>query len=318
MAKNKKADDQQEHEITHEGSLTINNLQIPCFVLKDGTRILSGRGLQEALRIRDRVEGEKRGGYILPTFFKAKALKPFIDNKLKVAKLDPIICYRGEQVVHGYEATILADICDAILEARKAGAKLTDRQQTVADQAEMIIRALAKVGIIALIDEATGYQEVREKDALKQFLEKFLSEEKTKYIRTFPDEFFEMIFTMKGMTWKQANKGKKPQWVGHHINDFVYSRLGPEVLYSLRKLNPKNAKGHRAAKHPQYMSPEIGLPKLKEHLNILIALGKASGYNWNVFKRLVERALPQYSQDGSLIQQLPFNDVEDAEIIDEE
>lgn len=305
--------DNTQHQITHEGDLAINDLKIPCFVLKDGTRILSGRGLQEALRIRDRNEGEKRGGYILPTFLQAKALNKYITNKLEVAKLKPIICHRGNQVVHGYEATILADICDAILEARKDGVKLTERQQIVADQAEMIIRSLAKVGIIALIDEATGYQEVREKDALKSFLEKFLQEEKTKYVSAFPDDFFEMIFKMKGLNWAKANKGQKPQWIGHIINDLVYSRLGPEVLYYLRKLNPKNNKGNRPAKHHQYTSPEIGLPKLKEHLNLLVAFGAASGYNWNNFKRLLERARPQYSQDGSKIQELPFKDVDNEE-----
>jgi hypothetical protein len=215
--------------------------------------------------------------------------------------------------VHGYEGTILADICDAILEARKAGVKLTERQKIVADQAEMIIRSLAKVGIIALIDEATGYQEVREKDALKNFLEKFLQEEKTKWVSTFPDEFFEMIFKMKGLNWVKANKGKKPQWVGHHINNLVYSRLGPEVLYSLRKLNPKNEKGHRPAKHFQFATAETGLPKLKEHLNILIVLAKAAGYNWMNFMRLVERSLPQYSQDGTKIQELPFTDQVDID-----
>ncbi len=151
----------------------------------------------------------------MPKFFQSKALKPYVINKLEVAKFEPIICYRGNQVVHGYEATLLADICDAILEARKAGVKLTDRQQIVAEQAEIIIRSLAKVGIIALVDEATGYQEVREKDALKNFLEKFLLEEKTKWVSTFPDEFFEILFKMKGLNWVKANKGKKPQWVGH-------------------------------------------------------------------------------------------------------
>jgi hypothetical protein len=176
----------------------------------------------------------------------------------------------------------------------------------VASQSERIVRSFAKIGIIALVDEVTGYQEVREKDALKHFLEKFLLEEKTKWVRTFPDDFFDSIFKMKGLSWKQANKGQKPQWMGHHINDLVYSRLGPEVLFSLRKLNPKNSKGHRTAKHPQYMSEDFGRPKLKEHLNILIAFAKASGYNWNNFKRMVERALPQYSQDGSKLQELPF------------
>lgn len=297
-----------QHEITHEGVLVLNSLEIPCFVLKDGTRVLSGRGLQEALRIRDRLEGEKRGGYILPLFFSRKALKPYVDNNIKVANLKPILCYRGNQMIHGYEATVMADLCDAILEARKAGVKLTERQRIVADQAEMIIRSLAKVGIIALIDEATGYQEVRDKHDLRAFLRKFLLEEKTRYIDAYPDEFFEMIFKMRGLTWSKANKGKNPRYFGHYINNYVYSRLGPEVLYSLRKLNPKTTKGNRLTKHYNYTSPDLGFPKLKEHLNILIAFGKAAGYNWNNWVRMVERAFPKFSQNGSIAQELPFDD----------
>ena len=66
------------------------------------------------------------------------------------------------------------------------------------------------------------------------------------------------------------------------------------------------------------MSDDFGKPKLKEHLNILIAFAKASGYNWNNFRRMVERALPQFSQDGSRLQQLPFAEDLDYEEIESE
>lgn len=291
-------------EITHEGTLQINNLEIPCFVLKNGTRVLSGRGLQEALRIRDRFEGEKRGGYILPIFFKSKALKPFIDNKLEVAKFEPIICYRGNQVVHGYEGTFLADLCDTILEARKAGAKFTDRQQIVADQAEIIIRSLAKVGIIALIDEATGYQEDRDKTALRDFLEKFLLEEKGKWIKTFPDEFFESIFKMKGWDWKSAIKGQKPGVVGRYINNYVWARIAPGILQELNRINSKDERGKRKGNNPQFIDVDFGHPKLKEHLKVLTMFAKACGYNWTNWERMVNRALPKFEPDGSRIQEI--------------
>lgn len=297
------------HEITHEGELLINNLSIPCYVLVDGTRIISGNQMQEALKLFP-DDARVKSGSRLARLLSYQGVKDLIFNKYDAGRFEPIICYKGNSKINGYEATVLVDICEVMLEARKLGRLTTERQKTIATQAETLIRSFARVGIIALIDEATGYQEVREKDALKSFLEKFLQEEKTKYIRTFPDEFFEMIFKMKGLSWVKANKGKKPQWVGHHINDFVYSRLGPEVLYSLRKLNPKNEKGNRSGKHFQYTTEDTGLPKLKEHINILIALGKASGYNWINFKRLVERALPPYSQDGSRLQELPFTDIE--------
>jgi len=303
-------------QITHEGVLPLGNMPIPCYVLENGTRVISGRGMQGVLKLGypsdEAKTSEERTGAQLSRFLETKWFKDLNSSNEELVHFAPIICYKGNQKIHGYEATALVDFCNIILQARKDGKVNTPKRIIVADQCEMLIRSFAKVGIIALVDEATGFQEEREKDELKKFLEKFLLEEKTKYVRTFPDEFFEMIFKMKGISWKQANKGKKPQWVGHHINNFIYSRLGPEVLYSLRKLNPKNEKGNRSGKHFQYTSPDLGLPKLKEHLNILIALGKASGYNWNIFLRLLERALPQFSQDGSQLQELPFADDLDA------
>ena len=40
----------------------------------------------------------------------------------------------------------------------------------IARQADVLMRALAHVGIAALVDEATGYQEVRDRRPFKRFL----------------------------------------------------------------------------------------------------------------------------------------------------
>jgi hypothetical protein len=57
----------------------------------------------------------------------------------------------GGPVAHGYEATILADICDAVLSN-----VLQRQQEHIADQCEILLRGFARIGIIALVDEATG------------------------------------------------------------------------------------------------------------------------------------------------------------------
>jgi len=297
-------------QITHEGILPLGDFKIPCYVLENGTRVISGRGMQNVLKISpesDKKEEEK-SGVELTRFVNTRWFNELISSDQTLEHFQPFLCYKGNQKINGYEATALVDFCNIMLQARKDGKVGTSRRSLIAEQSEILIRSFAKVGIIALVDEVTGYQEVREKDALKAFLEKFLSEEKTKWVRTFPDEFFESIFKMKEMTWKQANNGKKPQWMGHHINNLVYSRLGPEVLHSLRKLNPKTEAGNRRAKHHQHTSEEFGKPKLKEHLNILIAFAKATNYNWEQFKRMVERVFPKFSQDGSAVQELDFPD----------
>jgi P63C domain len=109
---------------------------------------------------------------------------------------------------------------------------------------------------------------------------------------------------MKGWNWSIANKGQKPQVVGHYINNYVYSRLAPQVLTELRKLNPKDDAGKRKGKHTQWIDIDFGHPKLKEHLSVLMALARASGHNWKNWDRMVERALPKFEQDGSQQQYL--------------
>ena len=83
--------------------------------------------------------------------------------------------------------------------------------------------------------------------------------------------------------------------LGHYTNDFVYDRLLYGVLEELRRRNPSDQKGYRKSKHHQWFTPEIGYPKLKEHLAAVIALMKAAP-NWNSFKRSLTRALPKQEE----------------------
>jgi hypothetical protein len=207
-------------------------------------------------------------------------------------------------------------LCKVYLDARSTinqntgKGYLTKSQEPLARASEILLLSLSKVGIIALIDEVTGFQESRDKDALTQFLAKFIKEERGVYIKTYPDDFFEALFKMKGLTWSLANKGKKPQYIGHYINNYVYSRIAPKVLTELRRVNPKDEEGKRKGKHTQHIDIDYGHPKLKEHLTVLTMFAKAAGYNWNNWERMVERALPKYANDGSLIQELPFTEIE--------
>jgi hypothetical protein len=285
--------------------LKLGAIEIPCYVLNDGTRVLSRNGIQKAIGY------EGSSGDWLNRFIGSKNIANNIKPEI-MAGLSEVISFErlgaggSQSMTYGYEATKLIDLCDALIELNKAGI-LRENQKIYAIQAEMIIRSVAKVGIIALVDEVTGYEKVKEANALQQFLQKFLDEEKGKWISTFPPEFFEAIFRMKGWTWKQAST-KKPQVVGHYINNYVYSRLAPKVLTELRKLNPKDDKGNRKSKHTQWINPDFGHPKLKEHLSILTAFAKAVGYNWNNWDRMVKRALPKFNSDGSAAQEIDFED----------
>ncbi len=175
--------------------------------------------------------------------------------------------------------------------------QLSTRQTIIAEQCEILIRSLAKVGIIALVDEATGFQQ--EKDRIKneyqKFLSQFMREEAAKLVKRFDDSFFETIYKMRDWTWNDSRK--HPGVVGNYINNIVYERLVPLVLHESQERNPVIETGRKKYKHHQFLSEDKGIPKLFNHLAAVEALARAANYNWNIFMGMLDKAFPiQYQQ----------------------
>lgn len=278
----------------YEGVLEIGDAEIPCAVLEDGTRVLTQTEMLVALGRSPRPKGkESRAVDELPPFLATKSLQPFIDDTLrestKPIEFKPL---KGSSTM-GYQATILPKICEVMLQARDAKA-LHSAQIPLAKKAEILMRGLAHVGIIALIDEATGFQEIRDRVALQAILEKYLTDEWAKWTKTFPDEYYIELFRLKNIPYPPPGKHKnwRPSYVGHWTNDVVYHRLAPGILKELRRLNPRTEKGHRKGAFHQYLTRDIGHPALREHLSNVIFLMKGCR-NWEDFKRRLESAAPK-------------------------
>jgi len=111
-----------------------------------------------------------RGWSTSPPFLAPSNLKPFISKELLGSTTAVPFRTAGGRRGYGYRAELLPKVCAVYLEARDAG-ELLPSQQHIAERAEILIRGLAAVGIIALIDEATGYQRLREERALAVILE---------------------------------------------------------------------------------------------------------------------------------------------------
>ena len=270
--------------------LVIGEVEIQCYVLEDETRVLSQRGLTEGIGL------APRAGSRLPRLMDSKSIKPFISNGLRLGLESPIVFKNpvGGGVAFGYPATLLVDLCKAILKSRDAGALRTN-QAHVAKRSDLLIQGLATVGIIALVDEATGYQEVREKRALATILERFIAREWQPWTKTFPLEFYEQICRLKD--WPSVNAINRPSVIGKYTNDFVYERLAPGVLDELRRKNPVLPRGTRKHKHHQWFTPEHGHPKLREHLSAVVALMRAAA-TWSDFKHFLNRA---FTKQGTTI-----------------
>ena len=183
-------------------------------------------------------------------------------------------------------------VCHVFEDAERAG-KLLGSQQHIADAARIISRSFSKLGIIALVDEATGYQYDRARDALAKILEQFIAKELQPWTKTFPLEFYENIFRLHRWPFDPASR-KRPSVIGHYTNDIVYKRLAPGVLQELREKNPV-VDGRRKHRFFQWLTGEVGHPKLRSHIDGVLALMRISD-SWPQFKQFLNKAFKKYDK----------------------
>lgn len=237
----------------YRGTLPIGGVELDCAVLDDGTRILTATAVFDAFGrsrkgMNERLEIE---GTRLPPFLAAKNLKDHIDQSV-IDRTKLITYLDGATKKSGYAASILPKMCAVYLSARRAGDLIEASQGKLAEQAEILLSALADVGIDALVDEATGFQYDRKHDALRLLLAKYIAEGMQKWIHTFPDSFF--LELDKLYNNEPTSSQKRPQYYGHFINRYVYQPI--ENGYVKSKLNELNIddSGKRKARFHQWLS----------------------------------------------------------------
>jgi hypothetical protein len=214
-----------------------------------------------------------------------------VDNELNEVLKQPI-WYRPSSGKHsraphkGIRAELLPKICNVWLKARDAGVLRAEGHLVVAANADIISRGLAEVGITALVDEATGYQDVRAKDALARILERFVAKEIQAYLTTFPLDFFKELCRLRGIPFPENMR--LPPYFGKLVNRLVYCRLAPGVLAELQRKNPANEKGRRKDKNYKWLTPTVGHPKLLQLLGSEVTLMKMSE-TYDEFEKLVDK-----------------------------
>lgn len=137
-----------------------NNIDIDCYVTEDGQRLLSLRGTARAMGL------SGSGSVALLRNLNANYLQPYLSDELKewVRKGNNNELYKikGYRVAFvPFDATLFVDVCKAYISAKNDGVFDGDgweKQSELADKLLAVMSAFAKTGIVALIDEVTGYQ----------------------------------------------------------------------------------------------------------------------------------------------------------------
>ncbi len=278
----------------YTGELKIAGRTIGCAVLENGKRLLTQETFLKAIgRAAKAKAGTGSMSLVdgLPPFLAAANLKEFITPELKEST-NPIVFRvpkRGGRAF-GYDAMLLPMVCEVYLKARDAK-KITKTQEHIVAACDLLVRGLSHVGIIALVDEATGYQEVRARDELTKILEAYIAKELMPWTRKFPDEFFEQVYRLQDWPFKPGVAQRTP-YVGKLINKYVYEQLPPGVLDELRRLNPVTDKGYRRHKHFQFLTADTGNPHLDRQISAVTLLMRISD-DKNHFLTNFEKAFPK-------------------------
>jgi len=242
-----------------KGTIQIAGIDLDgCYVLEDGTAILSQRGTTKLIGKKWRSSRTES-----PIFIGAKNLQPFISDELK-KRLNGIQFYDGSRLVMGYHADILPLICDVYLAARAANA-LTASQLPVAQMCEILVRVLSRMAMTSLIYEQLGYEKFKHPDALRILIESYLSDEIRKWAKEFPDELFVQMDRIYGN--QRTTSQNRPQYYAKFIRKYIYEPIERgAVLRKLDEVIPKDSKGRKKSRIHSATSVEIGLPAVKAQI----------------------------------------------------
>ena len=244
----------------YSGSLSLGDKPVDCYVLDDKNRVISMRATVKAIANDDNGDLLKYVG--------VKSLQPYIDSAGISSRFVEFTIPGNPNKAKGITAETFLDICSAYVSALTSGAPLTEKQRGIAINCSILLSACAKTGLIALIDEATGYQYEREEDALQVKIRAFLSEELRAWEKTFPDELWEEFGRL---THWQGSLQQRPKYWGKLVLELIYDAMDPDVAKYLKENKPKPRHG---LNYHQWLSEDLGVKALTTHLNQVIGIAK--------------------------------------------
>lgn len=282
---------------TLKGPLTIGNATVEAYRLNDGRRVISKKGMADVLGLKS------TGGNAFLRSMTRPGVRSEIDQELweKIENpiyfklVDPDSETEFGATADGYEAGTLIDVCKAIVSAY-LNDRLHPKQYFLYARSEIIMRASAKLGITALVDNAVGYRPDTARQEYQKLFKQFILDECREWEQEFPDKYLDMIYRLYGLKRINPDSTKAPKFFGKFTRKYVYFPLAHSNGAILAELDKKNpvvyASGGRKFKMFQFLEEQVGLPALRQHLWQVIGIGGVSS-NKDQFDRNFYKAFPE-------------------------
>ncbi len=252
--------------------IRVADIEVPCYVLDDDRRVITMTGMMDTLNMA-RGGAMVKGMNRLELFASRGRIKPYISSDLHERIAKPIKFQIGRNIAYGFQSDTLIDLAEAVIRADNDGV-LQKQQSGIAHQCRVITSSLTRIGLIALIDEATGYQSRRDANELQQILTAYILPEHRPWMQTIPDEFTGEIYRVYG--WKRQANNRGPRYAGKLIRQLIYERLPKPVLPALDEINPTNSKYQRKHRHHQFLTDKQGLDHFRTQVITVMTLLRIS------------------------------------------
>lgn len=260
--------------------IRIADIEVPCYILADDRRVVATNGVLDAF-------GLARGGAMvkgmnrLELFAAQDRLRGYVSDNLLQRIATPIRFKVGKSEVNGFDADTLIEMAEAVVAADDNG-ELQAQQVHIAHQCRVITRSLTRIGLIALIDEATGYQSKRDADELQQILTAYIRPEHRPWVQTIPTEFTDELYRVYGWERKAQNRG--PRYAGKLIRELIYEKMPKPVLPALDEVNPQGDDYRRKKKHHQHLTDKQGMDHFRSQVITMMTVLRISSTK-DEFKR---------------------------------
>lgn len=282
---------------SHRGPLTVGEMTVDAYRLKDGRRVISKKGMADILGL------QSTGGNAFLRSMTRPGIRSEIpdltwekiENPIFFKTVEPDLKTETGLTADGYEADTLVDCCKAIVSAYH-NKKLHGKQYFLYVRAEVIIRAAAKLGITALVDAAVNYVPDNRRGEYQALFEKFILDECREWEKEFPRKYLEMIYGIYGLKQVNPDTTRTPRFFGNFTRKYIYAPLAHSKGAILEELDKKNpvvyTNGGRKFRMHSFLSEEIGLPALRQHLWQVIGIGSISK-NKDQFEKNFYKAFPE-------------------------
>ncbi|MGH8037211.1 MAG: P63C domain-containing protein [Stenotrophomonas sp.] len=223
-------------KISHLGVVRFGSIDAEAVVLEDGRRGFLAKQFAKVLGYTEKTRSGRFDRFLAdfaPIYMKEK-------GKAKSPVLNPGKGGRAQFIA----AEAVMEAVGNVLRAAVAGKTHSQQARQVSACVEINL-ALGMVGLVALIDEATGYQYHRAPDALQDLIGKLIRTQVADWQRRFEPAYYAALAKVTGTRAVSGANGRPPIW-GHITRKWVYEVCFPqEVLEEVAQRQEGGEKLHQ-------------------------------------------------------------------------